>query len=121
MLHHQLLRDQGILILAPTEALDKESFAAVAAEVDPFIEEAGPLNGILIEAQHFPYWADAAGMMAHLRFVREHHRKVRRVAMVSDDPVLSIVPKLADHFVAAEIRHFAFAERPDAVEWLEDA
>lgn len=121
MLHHQLLRDRGILILAPTAALKAEDFATVAAEVDPYIEESGPLNGILIEAQHFPYWADSAGVMAHLRFVREHHRQVRRVAVVSDAPVLSMVPKLADHFVAAEIRHFAFADRPDAMEWLEAA
>ena len=50
-------------------------------------------------------------------FVRDHLRQIRRVAAVSDSPVLAFLPRLASHFVAAEVRHFPYAERADALSW----
>jgi hypothetical protein len=50
--------------------------------------------------------------------VREHHRRIRRIAAVSDGAILSILPALGKHFVQAEVRHFPFAERDGAMLWL---
>jgi hypothetical protein len=75
----------------------------------------------MIEAAAFPGWEGFAGLTAHLRLVRDHHRVLRRVAVVSDSAVLSHLPQLARHFVAAEVRHFPGAERPEALNWLRAA
>jgi stage II sporulation SpoAA-like protein len=118
MIHFELLRDRGILILEPRGALTAGDFAALAATVDPFIEEHGDLRGLIIEAPSFPGWDDFAALVSHLRFVRDHHRRVRRVAVVSDSKVLTALPKIAGHFVAAEVRTFDAGRRDQALAWI---
>ena len=120
MIPHQLDETDSILTVAPQGPLAADDFKALA-EVDPFIERTGGLQGLLLEAPAFPGWEGFGGLTAHLRFVRDHHRLIRRVAVVSDSPVLSHLPQLASHFVAAEVRHFPQAERAGALAWLREA
>ncbi len=74
----------------------------------------------MIDAESFPGWEDFSALVAHLRFVGDHHRNIQRVAVVSDSPVLAFLPRLASHFVAAEVRHFPYAQRADALRWLRE-
>jgi hypothetical protein len=119
MLRHELLAEQGILILQPDEALRAEDFSAVAKMVDPYILQHGDLKGLLIDAPSFPGWDNFAALVSHLRFVRDHHQKVRRIAVVSDSKFLSVAPKIASQFVHAQLRTFDAAERSAALAWLE--
>jgi SpoIIAA-like len=119
MLRHELLADRGILVLKPEGALRAEDFAALASVVDPYIDAHGGLKGLLIEAPSFPGWENFAGLVSHMRFVRDHHRLIRRIAVVSDSTLLAFAPKLANHFVSAEVRAFAGAERAAALAWIE--
>lgn len=119
MIQHELLRQRGILILKPEGALRADDFAALAGAVDPHIEQHGELNGLLIEAPSFPGWADFAALVSHLRFVRDHHRLIRRIAVVSDSTLLAVAPKIASHFVSAQVRTFDAADRAAALAWLE--
>jgi hypothetical protein len=59
--------------------------------------------------------------MRHLKFVREHHRLIRRVAVVSDAAMLQVAPKIATPFVSAEIRQFPFEAEEEALAWLREA
>lgn len=120
MLNYNLLRDEGILILTPTGALEGSDFEAVARAIDPYIEEKGDLRGLMIEAESFPGWNDFASFVSHLRFIRDHHRHIRKVAAVSDSAFLSIAPRIAGHFVNAEVKHFESAEREGALAWLRE-
>ena len=119
MIRHELLRDRGILVLEPQGRLQASDFSALAEVVDPYIEQHGGLNGLMILAPSFPGWEDFAALSSHLRFVRDHHRKIRRVALVSDSAVLAVAPKIASHFVSAEVRTFEAAEVAAALAWLE--
>lgn len=119
MLQHELREAAGILVVAPSGPLAAEDFAALAREVDPYIERVGPLQGLLLHATRFPGWRNVPAMLAHLRFVKDHHRRIRRVAVVTDDNVLSILPRLVRHFVAAEVKHFPAAAKDEAMGWLE--
>jgi hypothetical protein len=80
MMQYELLRDQGVLTLKPDGALRAEDFVALASAVDPYIEQHGELNGLMLEAQSFPGWDDFAALVSHVRFVRDHHRRLRRIA-----------------------------------------
>src|SRR5262245_7166779 len=111
MVDFQLLQDQGVLIIRPKGSLEASDFQAIASSVDPYIEANAKLRGILIEAEAFPGWKDFAALIAHLKFVREHHRKVEKIAAVSDSAFLTIAPSIASHFVQAEIRHFPQPQR----------
>ena len=118
MLHRELLEDEGILILRPDGPLESTDFESVAEQVDPFIERSGDLRGILIDARTFPGWKDFGALISHVRFIRDHHRHVRRIAAVSDSGFLTIAPRIGTHFVSAEVRHFAADEREAAMDWL---
>lgn len=119
MIHFELLRDRGILILEPRGALTAADFTALAGTVDPYLEEHGDLKGLVVDAPSFPGWDDFAALVSHMRFVRDHHKRIRRIAVVSDSALLSAAPKIASHFVNAEIRNFKAGERTAALAWLE--
>jgi SpoIIAA-like len=119
MLQQELLRDRGILILKPEGALRAEDFTVLAGAVDPYLEEHGDLKGLMIEAPSFPGWENLAALLSHLRFVRDHQRRRRRIALVSDSTLLAVAPKIASHFVSAEVRNFDAAGRAAALAWIE--
>jgi hypothetical protein len=118
MLDHRLDASRSILYVHPTSALTKEDFAALATTVDPHIEAIGSLAGIVLEFEKFPGWESLGAMVAHFRFVREHHRKVRKIAIVTDATIGALGEKLACHFVAATIKHFPAGATPAAKMWI---
>lgn len=120
MLQHELLRDLGILKLKPKGKLKAEDFQALAGVVDPYLEQKGELKGIVLEAVKFPGWENFAGLLSHLRFVRDHQKKVRRIAIVSDAKLLKVAPKIAKHFVKAEVRRFEAGDTDAALAWIQN-
>jgi hypothetical protein len=118
MIHSELLADQAVLVLTPDGPLTAADFMRVAAVVDPYLEQHGKLRGLMIHTKGFPGWEDFAALVSHLRFMREHHRQIERVAAVTGSGFLSILPRVASHFVAAEVRHFDYAQRDAAMHWL---
>lgn len=121
MIEAKLFREEGVVEVLPSGALKAVDFEQLAALVDPFIEAKGELKGLMIVADRFPGWDSLGALIGHVRFVREHQKLVRRVATVSDGATLTILPLLAKHFVKAEVRHFPFAERDAAMDWLRQA
>jgi hypothetical protein len=115
---YKLLQTEGILLLTPDSPLEATDFENLAQEIDPYIEQNGKLHGLMIDAASFPGWKDFAGLVAHLRFVKNHHQKIQRVAVVSDSSFLSFAPKIASHFVQADVKHFSCSQREDALLWL---
>lgn len=113
------LTDSGILIVQPSGPITSDDFSSIQDQVDPWLESGGKLKGILIDAPEFPGWKDFAGFRSHLRFVKDHHREIPRVAVVSDDEFLSALPKLARHFVKADFRRYDAGETTEAIRWLE--
>ncbi len=107
MIEHRLDTTRSILHVRPKSALAREDFAELARAVDPHIEATGGLAGLIVELDAFPGWDSLGAMVAHFRFVRDHHQRVRKVAVVTDAALGDIAEKLASHFVAAKIRHFA--------------
>ena len=116
----ELLRDEGILVVEPQGTLEASDFAALTREVDPYIEANGRLCGLMIQSESFPGWGDFGALISHLAFIRDHHRNIGRIAAVTDSAFLSIAPRIASHFVKAEVRHFDFSDRESAIEWLRD-
>ncbi|HZD40384.1 MAG TPA: STAS/SEC14 domain-containing protein [Terriglobales bacterium] len=118
MLEYELNTTDGILILKPSGRLESADFETLGREVDPYIEEKGNLAGLMIYAKSFPGWVNFASFLSHIKFVRNHHRKVRKIAAVTESGFLSIMPQIAKHFVQAEVRHFDFEDKAAALDWL---
>jgi len=121
MLEFELLRDTGVLVVEPKEALTAEDFRVVSRTVDPYISENGKLTGLLIDAPSFPGWDSFGALTEHMRFVRDHHRNIERVAAVTDSTILSLAPKIAEHFAHPEFKVFTSGERAKALAWLQEA
>ncbi len=107
-----------IAVLAPDGPLSESDFTAAARQVDAMIEEFGRLNGIVIHAKSFPGWDSIAALVAHLKFVHEHHRKLERVALATESVAAQIAEIFAVHFVAAEIKIFSYQDIDKATQWV---
>ena len=118
MIDHSLDMKDGVLHLYPKDALDVDDFTELSQVVDPYITEHGGLNGLVVEADAFPGWDTFGAMAAHFRFIRDHHRLIRKVAIVTDSPIGSAAEHLASHFVSAKIRNFGMADRQAAHDWV---
>jgi hypothetical protein len=118
MLEHSLDTKNSILHLRPNAALKKEDFEQLAKTVDPYIEKTGGLAGIVIELTEFPGWETLGAMAAHFRFVRDHHKRVKKVAVVTDAPLGKVAEHLASHFVAATVKRFPAGEAGAARQWI---
>lgn len=108
----------AVLTVRPQSALDKSDFTELAAAVDPQIEEHGDLAGLLIDAPQFPGWDSFGALVTHLRFVRDHHRHVKKIAVVTDSAFGDVAERIASHFVAAQIKHFPAGEAEAAKAWI---
>ncbi len=109
----------GVLILNPEGALEEDDFQAVAKRVDPYIASKGMLTGLIIHVKKFPGWEDLDALISHIRFIHDHHKNIRKVALVSDGSLINQMPKLVDHFVAAEVHGFDYDQLEDAKQWVE--
>ena len=58
----------------------------LAKTVDAHIEEKGDLAGLIIEVASFPGWESLGAMASHFRFVRDHHKHIKKVGVVTDSP-----------------------------------
>ncbi len=121
MIDIRFQRDRGVVELRPHPPLTCEDFQQAAAVVDPELAKHGHLKGLLILADEFPGWKDLSALRAHVDFVSERHRRISRVAAVSDSPIFKVLPAVARRFVAPEVRHFPAGEREAAERWLEEA
>ena len=118
MLNYELNRQEGILILKPMGPLESTDFEKLAGEVDPYIIENGTLNGLMIYTKSFPGWDNFAAFLSHIKFVKNHHQKIKKIAAVTGSGFLSIMPQVANHFIRADVRHFDYDDKDTALNWL---
>jgi SpoIIAA-like len=120
MIEYELDTAHSILLVRPKSALDTTDFVELARAVDPQIEATGELAGLIINARAFPGWDSFGTMVDHFRFVRDHHKHIKKVALVTDSHLGDVAEHLASHFVSAKIRHFPGEQLDQARQWIID-
>ncbi|MEX2519612.1 MAG: STAS/SEC14 domain-containing protein [Paracoccaceae bacterium] len=106
-----------LFTLEPSGKLTEADFAALTEAFNAKVNETDTIPNLVIHAASFPGWADFSGFMRHLSFIRDHHRMIERIALVSDSRILDIAPRVARQFVWASIRHFAARDLQKALTW----
>jgi hypothetical protein len=120
-LDFRLLPDRGVVIVEPHGKLSASSFDTLEAAVDDWIDtRTGTVNGLVIHVREFPGWEDLGSAWRHIRFVRDHHRRIPRVALASDSKLAALAATLAQHFVEAEIERFDWDALEDAIRWASE-
>jgi hypothetical protein len=118
MIEHTLDTANSILYVRPQSSLEQSDFVQLAKAVDPYIEETGGLAGLIIEAPTFPGWESLGAMVAHIRFVRDHHKHIKKIGLVTNSAMGNVAEHLASHFVSAKIKHFSAKELEVAKQWV---
>jgi len=118
MLKVTLNEDEAIVILQPEGALTEKDFDKAVQIINPFIEQKGKLNGMVIYTESFPGWDSFASLIRHLKFVKNHHEKITRLAFVTDSIIGKLSEKISSHFVAAKIKTFPFDQLKSAKKWI---
>lgn len=118
MVEAKLFREDGLLMVAPVDKLTQADFDQIRNLVNPFIEDQGHIKGVLIDAETFSGWEGFAGALSHFRLINEYEKEVERVAAVTDNTFLAVLPQFANYFINAEVRHFKYVDRNQALDWL---
>ena len=118
MITINLDKENAVLHVRPTGPLSKKDFDELANIVDPFIEETGGLAGLILETTHFPGWENLGSAARHFRFINDHHKKIKKVAVVTDSPIGNATEHLASHFLFAQIKHFPAGHIEEAKSWI---
>lgn len=118
---HRLLAEKGVIVVEVKHALNAQDFDALALTADPWIESHGGLQGVVIHAHAFPGWENLGSLVRHVQFVRDHHRKVKRISLATDGRLASLAPRIGEHFVHAEVRTFGYNDLDAAIAWAAGA
>lgn len=121
MIEFKLDPKSAILTIHPRSVLDKNDFVELGQAVDPEIEKHGDLAGLILDASHFPGWDSMGALITHLKFVRDHHKHVKKIAVVTDSPLGDVAEHITSHFVSAEIKHFPAGQDKQAEAWIAGA
>ncbi len=118
MLTVKIDKEKCIALLEPDGPLSRADFESAVKSIDPLIEECKHLNGLIIHTESFPGWDSFAALSTHLKFVQEHHKKISRIAFVTDSVIKGLAEAVASHFVNAEIKGFPYQELEEAKAWV---
>jgi len=119
MLNINLDLEKNIVVLEPDDKLTEKDFVHARNIIDEHLHlKDQTIEGIIIHSEHFPGWEDFTALIAHLKFVKDHHKQVKKVALVTDSKLSKIAEVLGSHFVAAQIKSFPHQQIADAKNWI---
>ncbi len=122
MLKFDLRRNEGILVLKPDGPLEAADFRTLACFVDclvvGYLHRHDTLRGVMLHARASSAWKDFGALLANLKFVRRHHHRIEKVAVVADRGVATIMPQVANHFLHSQVEHFDLEHEGAAWNWL---
>lgn len=118
MINYTVDKTNAIVIVRPESSLDKQDFVELAKAVDPEIEAHDTLAGVILDAPEFPGWDSFGAMVTHFRFVRNHEKHVKKVAVVTDSRIGDLAAHLGAHFISAKVQHFPAGQVEQARKWI---
>lgn len=108
-----------ILILEPKAVLTKDDFVYLATVIDPYLEGGNTLKGLMIKTENFPGWDSLSALKEHLAFIKRHHKKIEKLAFVTDSSFIDAIKSITGAFVHPQIKEFHYAASSEALIWLE--
>ncbi|GAA4783257.1 hypothetical protein GCM10023200_15870 [Actinomycetospora chlora] len=107
----------GVVLVDVSQPLRREDVEAIATAVDDWLADHTALPGLVLHARSFPGWENIGALVAHLRLVGGHQRRIGRVALAVDGQPAGVAARVAGTLLHPEVRHFASAELDEATAW----
>lgn len=108
---------EGVVVVEVGRPLRPEDLEALAGVVDPWLDRHPDKPGVVVHAPGFPGWATAGAFARHVGFVRDHQRRIGRVAVAVGGRAAPLMAAVADRVARPEVRAFGPEELDRAVEW----
>jgi hypothetical protein len=118
MMQVHLNEKEYIAILKPNGRLSESDFNSARDIIDPFIENNEKLNGIIIYVETFSGWDSFGALISHLKFINAYHKKLSKIAIVTNSIIGEFAQDMGKHFITADIKHFDFTDFEKAKKWI---
>jgi MFS superfamily sulfate permease-like transporter len=119
MLNIEIKDRTNIVVVTPDGAITAADIDRMAEEINNYINNQDRVPNLVIHTKSIPYWSNFKAVEKHLKFVKNHHQIVKKVAIVSDSKLLWLAKTIVDHFTGAKVRRFTEEALDDAVAWAE--
>ena len=106
-----------VLKITVSEKLNADDFQQLAPTIDCFIKQQGTIR-LLVDASNFGGWKNIAAFERHIGFVKGHHRKVERIAVMTGHKWHHWVIGTIRLFVHHEVRVYDKGEQNEALRWI---
>lgn len=110
-IYHDLVR---VKVTGPIEEGD---FKRITSQVDALIHEKGNVR-LLIDGKMFKGWKSFKAFKEHFNFAKNHHQKVKKIALIAGHFWQHWIAAIARFFVNPEIRVFTAEQVEDALRWV---
>jgi len=120
MLTIHLMEPGTILALHPHGVIEEGDIDRLRKALEDQAEAGHAVRGLLVNAAQFPGYADVSALMAHLGLIREFHRRLAKVALVTDAGFGPVAETLGRAMLAVDMRHFPAARLAEAEAWLRE-
>jgi hypothetical protein len=114
---HRLIPESGVVVVEASEPVRTTDVDALGLTVDAWLETHAELSGLVLHTTASLGWENIGGLLGYFGLVRDLHYKIGRMAVVVDGSVGTLAPRVAKHFVQAEVRGFTDEQFDDAVAW----
>ena len=113
-----VMQNEKIVVVEPVGPLKKTDFEELAKEIGAYSGDSNRLTGLIIHTKLIPGWDDFNAFLQHMKFVKQHHKAMRRIAIATDSKVGTIGPALATPLISAQIKHFEYDNIKKAEQWI---
>lgn len=107
----------NVVKVSVPETLKADDFRQFAPQADELIRQHGTLK-LLLDASKFNGWENVAAFEQHMGFVKSHHQKIERAALIAGHNWQHWVASLVRMFVHPDIRAFDKNQEKEALQWL---
>jgi SpoIIAA-like len=107
----------GVVRLTVPEKLKADDFLQIAPQIESIIKQLGRIR-LLIDATGFGGWENISAFERHIGFVKTHHEKVERIAVIVSHDWQHWVVGTVRIFVHPQVRAYDKCDESAALRWV---
>ena len=116
MIKTEIISANALKIVVP-DKLKADDFRQIAPQIDSLISQHGKIR-LLIDASGFNGWENIAAFEKHAGFVKNHQKKIERVAVIAAHEWQHWLIGAIRIFVHPEVRAYDQSHASQALQWI---
>ena len=118
MFDYNISQYESMLTIRLHNSVSEADILLLSPKVDEYLEHHKRLAGVMLISKDWAGWDSFAALRATMTFLRGHHHKISRIALVTNSVLADLIPIFAARFVNTTIRHFRYEDEANAKIWL---